>query len=307
MSRGNPFPSSEIVAAPNWDIQVLEIVRGDAAWQAIQAANQFNDPAPEGMEYLLVKIHVKCTYDDSDEHSISGSDFRVTGDRFIQYSGAYAVEPDPQLDAQLFTDGETEGWAAFLAGQEEGNLILIFDELLSFDEDRRRFIALDEGASVTIPSELSTIQPTDLGAERTNPAPFGETIITEDWKVSLLEIIRGEEAWTMAQEANEFNDPPVEGMEYIAVRVYAQYIGTKDSPAQIDGSYFKTTGSASVLYDLPSVVDPEPAFDATLFPGGEVEGWVILQAAQEETDVIAVFEPLFSFSSANKRFLSLEP
>ena len=111
----------------------------------------------------------------------------------------------------------------------------------------------------------------------------------------------------MAQEANEFNDPPVEGMEYIAVRVYAQYIGTKDSPAQIDGSYFKTTGSASVLYDLPSVVDPEPAFDATLFPGGEVEGWVILQAAQEETDVIAVFEPLFSFSSANKRFLSLEP
>ncbi|MCG8349097.1 MAG: DUF4352 domain-containing protein [Chloroflexales bacterium] len=307
LSRSNPFPSSEVVTAPNWDVQVLESVRGDAAWQSIQTANQFNEPAPEGMEYLLVKLHVKCTYDDSEEHSIGGSDFKVTGDRFIQYSGAAAVEPDPQLDARLFKDGETEGWAAFFVGQGEGNLILIFDELLSFDEDRRRFIALDEGASIAIPSELSKIEPTDLGKDRDAPVPVGETVIIEDWKVNLLEVMRGEEVWTMVQEANQFNEPPDEGMEYIAVKVYVQYIETKDSPAQIDGSYFKTTGSANVLYDLPSVVDPEPALDATLFPGGEVEGWVILQAAQEETDIIAIFEPLFSSSSANKRFISLEP
>lgn len=307
LSRSNPFPISEVVTAPNWEIQALEVVRGDAAWQAIQSANQFNEPALEGLEYLLVKVHVKCTYDDSDEHYISGSDFKVTGDRFIQYSGSYAVEPDPQLEAQLFKDGETEGWVSFTVGQGEGNLVLIFDELLSFDEDRRRFIALDEGASVTVPSELSKIEPTDLGKERNAPAPLGEVVITEDWKVNVLEVIRGEEAWAMVQEANQFNDPPTEGMEYIAVRVYVQYIGTNDNPTQIDSYYFNTTGSANVLYDLPSVVDPEPALDAMLFPGGEFEGWVTLQAAQEETDIIAIFEPLLSFSSANKRFISLEP
>ena len=75
LSRSNPYPKTEIVTAPNWDIQVLDMVRGDAAWQAIQAANQFNDPAPEGMEYLLVKIHAKCTYADSDTHTIGGGDF----------------------------------------------------------------------------------------------------------------------------------------------------------------------------------------------------------------------------------------
>jgi len=123
MSRSNPFPRSEVVSAPNWDVQVLEIVRGDEAWQAIQAANQFNEPAPEGMEYLLVKLHVKSTYADSDEHSISGSDFKVTGDRLIEYFTASVVEPDPQLDAQLFTEGETEGWSSYLIGQGEGNLI----------------------------------------------------------------------------------------------------------------------------------------------------------------------------------------
>jgi len=307
MSRSNPFPRSEVVAAPNWDVQVLDVMRGDEAWQAIQTANQFNEPAPEGMEYLLLRPHVKCTYNDSEEHLISGNDFKVTGDRLAEYSGAYAVEPDPQLDAQLFKDGETEGWSAYLVGQGEGNLILIVDELFSFDENRRRFIALDEGASISVAPELSEIEPTDLGKERSNPAPFGEMVVTEDWQVTFLEAVRGEGAWSMVQEANEFNEPPSEGMEYIAVKVHVRYIGTEDESTQIDGSYFQTTGSANVLYALPSVVDPAPPLEATLFAGGGYEGWVVLQAAQGETDMAAVFEPLFSFSSANKRFMSLEP
>jgi len=307
MSRSNPFPRSEIVAAPNWDVQVLDVMRGDEAWQAIQTANQFNEPAPEGMGYLLVKLHVKCTYNDSEEHLIGGNDFRVTGDHLTEYSGAYAVEPDPQLDAQLFEDGETEGWSAYLVGQGEGNLILVVDELFSFDENGRRFIALDEGASISVAPALSEIEPTDSGKERSNPAPFGETVVTEDWQVTFLEVVRGEEAWNIVQEANEFNDPPDEGMEYIAVKAHVRYIGTEDKSAQIDGSYFQTTGSANVLYELPPVVDPIPPLEAALFPGGEYEGWVVVQAAQGETDMVAVFEPLFSFSSANKRFMSLEP
>ncbi|MEW6713296.1 MAG: hypothetical protein AB1403_25975, partial [Candidatus Riflebacteria bacterium] len=113
LSRNNPFPRTDLVSAPNWDVQVVEVKRGESAWQDIQAANMFNEVAPEGMEYLLVKIHAKSTYADSDEHSISGCDFDVTGDKLINYtcSMASVVEPDPQLDASLFSGGETEGWA----------------------------------------------------------------------------------------------------------------------------------------------------------------------------------------------------
>jgi hypothetical protein len=305
-SRSNPYPKTEIVTAPNWDIQVLDMVRGDAAWQAIQTTNQFNDPAPDGMEYLLVKIHAKCTYADSDEHSIGGSDFDLTGDHLVRYSQASVVEPDPALDAKLYTDGETEGWVSFAVGKGEGNLILIFDELMSFDENSSRFIALDEGASVIMSPELSEIMPTDLGKDRSAPAPFEDNIVTEDWQVNFLEVVRGEAAWTMVQAANQFNDPPADGMEYVVLRVHAKYIGTVDKTEQIDGSYFRTTGSANVVYDNPSVVDPEPAFDATLYPGGEAEGWVVLQVAQGETSVMAIFEPLFSFSGEDKRFIALE-
>lgn len=308
MSRSNPVPCSETVSVPNWDVQVVEVVRGDEAWLAIDAANMFNQPPPEGMEYLLVRLHVRCTYADGDEHSIGGSDFRVTGDRLIEYFNATVVEPDPRLDAYLFADGETEGWSAYLVGQGEGSLILIVDELPASAEDQRRYIALDEGASIAVAPELGEIRPTDLGEERGSPAPLGQTVTTEDWEVTVLEVVRGADAWSMVQEANRFNDPPLEGMEYIAVRIRARYISTVDEAAPVDDLfYFKSTGDAGVLYDLPGVIEPSPALDARLFPGGQYEGWVILQAGQGESGMMAVFAPLFDFSSRNRRFLSLEP
>ena len=186
-------------------------------------------------------------------------------------------------------------------------MILIVDELFNFDDDRLRFIALDEGASISVPVELADIHTTEVGRDRQNPAPFGEKVVTEDWEITINELVRGNDAWVMTHEANQFNDPPDDGMEYIAIKVHVRFIGTEDRSANIDDIAFNTTGSANVLYALPSVVEPDPALDVNLFPGGEYAGWVITQAAQGETDLIAVFEPLFDFSGANKRFLSLEP
>jgi hypothetical protein len=309
LSRNNPFPRTDLVSAPNWDVQIVEIKRGAEAWQDIQAANMFNEAAPEGMEYLLVKISAKSTYTDSDEHSISGCDFDVTGDRLINYTCGMAivVEPDPQLDARLYSGGETEGWAAYLVAQGEGNLMLVVDESFNFDSDARRYIALDDGASLGIPSDLVSIKPTDAGKDRSAPAPRSEKIITDDWELSILDVIRGDEAWKMAQEANQFNDPPQEGFEYIAVKVHVRYIGTEDKPSSMDGSFFKSTGSAGILHDAPSVVDPSPQLDISLYPGGEFEGWIVVQASVGETNMMLVFEPLFDFSGKNKRFISLEP
>ena len=307
LSRSLPFAITELVSAPNWDIQVLETVRGDAAWQAIQSANQFNEPAAEGMEYLLVKIHAKCTYADSEEHSISGADFKVTGDRLIVYTQSYVVDPEPSLDAQLYAEGEAEGWVSFAVGQGEGNLMLIVDELMNWDDDRYRFIALDEGASISVAQDLAGITATDLGEDRGSPAPLGETIITENWKVTILEVVRGEGAWAMAQEANMFNEAPAEGMEYVAFKVHVQYIGTDDKAENISRIFFNTTGSANVVYEDPFLVAPEPGLDAYLYPGGETEGWAILQVAIDETNIMVIFEPIFAFTDADKRFMSLEP
>lgn len=307
-SRANPYPGTEVASVPNWDVQILESKRGVDAWTDIQAANQYNEPAPEGMEYLLIKIHVKCTYNDSDEHSISGYDFDVTGDKAILYTNGMAsvVEPTPELDAKLYAGGETEGWSAYLVGQGESNLMLIFDEMWSFSENSKRYIALDAGASIEVPSDLRTIPPSELGKDRKSPVPFNERLVTEDWETSILEVVRGDAAWNLVLDANQFNEPPSEGYEYIAVKFFVRHIGTEDKSNSIDGFFYNLTGSANILHDLPSVVDPDPALDVSLYPGGEFEGWVVFQSIIGETNLMVAFEETWNFDDTKVRYLALD-
>lgn len=304
LSGDEPAQLKEVISVLHWNLKALEVSRGDPAWSAIQAADEFNEPPPPGKEYLLVKLWVKCTAIDDEKRAISQSDFVVTGDRLIKYSTAEALEPEPQLNAELSAGDKTEGWVAFLIDQGESNLVLILDEVASFREDRYRFIALDEDAVIAPAPELDRIQPTELGIDQAKPAPFGETVTTEDWQIAVREVVRGEAARKMVQAADEFNQPPETGMEYILVKVHARYIGAAPTGETIDVFLFRTIGSADVLYDYPIVIGPEPALSAELFPGGEYEGWITMQAIQGETDLTLVFEEL-SEAGQSRRFLSL--
>ena len=180
-------------------VQVREIVRGDEAWNSLKEANQFNDPPGEGMEYILIKLYVKSTKTDEETQSIAGSDFKLTGDHLVQYSSASVVKPNPALDADLYTGGETEGWIAFEVSVNEGNLILVIDKLFSFDDDLTRFLAIDDGAVLTVDKELDLVAPTAIGINKSNPALLGEIVVSEDWEITVLEVIRGDAAWTMVQ------------------------------------------------------------------------------------------------------------
>jgi hypothetical protein len=91
------------------------------------------------------------------------------------------------------------------------------------------------------------------------------------------------------------------------VLVNTRFIGQALTAQSIGNYSFKTTGSQNVLYDLPSVVVPEPVLDAYLYPGGERTGWIVLSAAEGETNLILVFEPFMDWDDTNKRYLSLEP
>jgi len=307
-SRTNPFPGTELVSVPYWDVKIIEVKRGADAWQALEAANKFNEPAPEGMEYILVQIQVKSTYTDSDQHTISFWDFGVTGDRLINYTCRLGIiEPGPELDAQLFTGEETEGWLTYLVAQGESNLILVVDEVLNTNSDARRYVAIDDGASIGVQPELETIQPSTAGIDINSPAPKSEKLISDDWELSITDVIRGEQAWEMVQEANKFNQPPQAGFEYIAVKLQTRFINSDDTSEFINAWLFTTTGSAGVIYDIPFLAAPAPELNSELFPGGIFEGWIVTQAAIGDTNLTLIFEPLADLSGTNKRYISLEP
>lgn len=167
---------------------------------------------------------------------------------------------------------------AFLVPADEHSLMFFVAESLSFDRDARRFVAIDEGATISPAPALEEIAPTDTGATRASPAPLGTTAVSANWEITVLEVYRGADAAQRVAEANSFNDPAPEGQEYIVARVRARYLGgdNPDVAARIDQNAFKVTGAANVIYERPSVVEPAPSLEAYLFPGGQAEGWVVV-------------------------------
>ncbi len=306
LGRDNPYPVGELIQAPNWDLQILEVLRGEEAWQMVYEANEYNEPPAEGMEYVLLKIFARSTYANDEEHEITYSDFKLTGDRYMRYFSAYVVDPEPALDALLFPGGETEGWITFPVGVGEGNLVLIFDEWANFEDDRYRYLAVDEGASLAIPAEVLAAEPNEVGVERDNPALIGETTVSDNWEITLLEVVRGEAAEAMIMEAYEYNDPPEPGFEYVVARVRMRNTGSEEDSEWLDSSNFTIVGELNEVYDSPYYVVPDPTFNFDTYPGAEAEGWVALQAAEGEGDLVLIFESFLDFDGTSRRFFATE-
>lgn len=308
ISRSTPLPLGTELRFTDWAVLISGVIRGDEAARAIADANQFNDPAPVGWQYLLATLKLTNISTEQTAKSVLLSvDLRVTGDRNTLYNRASVVVPRP-LEGELFPEGSVEGQIAFLVPADEGNLMFYVAESLSFDRDARRFVAIDEGASVRPDPALATVQPTDVGARRASPAPLGATAVSENWEIGVLEVLRGADAAARVAEANMFNSPAPEGQEYLLARVRVRYLGgdDPDAAAQIDQSNFKVTGAANIIYDRPLVVAPGPALDAYLFPGGQTEGWVVVQAPVGEAGLTLVYRPLFAFGDGDVRFFALE-
>ncbi|MCD6348777.1 MAG: DUF4352 domain-containing protein [Candidatus Korarchaeota archaeon] len=95
-------------------LEVLKVVRGESAKDAVKYANVFNEKAPEGYEYILVNVRVTL---------LSGKRFSVNPFYFKMESRGRLVEPAwivypknmPELESlELLPGGSTSGWLAFV-------------------------------------------------------------------------------------------------------------------------------------------------------------------------------------------------
>ena len=172
----------------------------------------------------------------------------------------------------------------------------------------------DAGAPEPEATERSAVAavPRDPGLEIDNPAPMGELITTDEWEFEVLEVLGGEEAQAMLDEASAFNEPPQDpAMEWVAVRIRAKNVGTEVEPRRVDVSFFKSADSSGKLYDRPKVTEVsrlEPVLEGELLPGEEVEGWIVLFSPKGETGLVLLIQPRlngFSTGPQHLRYVSL--
>src|SRR5690606_18118045 len=97
-------------------LTVLETVSGDAAWQMVQDANQFNAPPIVGHEYVLALFRVEVlALDDPDQPiEMSPVHFDAFSAAGVQYEDVFVqvccLEPDIRRDTY---GGSYDGWVAF--------------------------------------------------------------------------------------------------------------------------------------------------------------------------------------------------
>jgi len=125
---------------------------------------------------------------------------------------------------------------------------------------------------------------------RENPFPIGTVIESDEWTVVVNSVnLDGNEA---VAGANQFNEPPTEGSQYIVVNYTATYTGD-DPDGQI--AAFVTvdyvTASGTTVDAMSSIaVAPEPAIDtmSPLYNGGTASGNKVILVPSPPDGVLAI-------------------
>ncbi len=305
-TRSIPLPVGEPIVTQNWTVEVLELSRGQDAWQQLKTVSYGNNTPPTiGEEYVLLKMRVTHQNEKGTEESLGISLTGSAGVRYYSFNSDLSV-PIPYLNTTNLAGGESEeGWYAFVIAEEETDLLLLVDEYATYDEPLT-YAALEEGASILVDDTLTIIEPTNRGRSIQEPAPFGSTVINENWELTVMDVIIGDEAWDILLETNRFNDPPTNDVAYVLLKLKVRYIGQGDTPADMSGYRLQLLNASGELYDTPSLVEPRPRFDFNMYPGAEAEGWLALAVPKSDPTFMLRFNPEYGEDNPDIRYLSLD-
>jgi hypothetical protein len=303
LSRENPLNGLENISLKNWEVHVIDIVRGPEAWQRIQDANQFNDPPPDGWSYILIHYQLHRKGQSQVENSLG---LHLTGNAHIlHYSfNTSVVPPDPILDSYMIGGETSQGWDAYLIRDDESDLMLVLDDLSDY-EVPEYFARLEDDAVLTAPTTLDDIEATALGREPDQPLPFGQIATSEEWQIMVQQVQQGDPAWGRVQELNPFNTPPLAGQMYILVRVGIYHIGSDALGTWLNSSDFAVLNHDNESFASAPISGLEPRFYLKLYPGGEYEGWLAFLVNKDDESLVLAFRPAYS-DAGNHRYLSLQ-
>jgi len=159
-----------------------------------------------------------------------------------------------------------------------------------------------EWTSEAVEEQTATPQPSptpQLGT-KDNPTPIGQhldLVIDNDtyFRITVLEAIRGDQAWQMVYQANMFNDVPEEGKEYVVAKIRVECTNTRvpNKTLSINAWNFGTLSNNQLFEDI-FIVDPSPELNAELLPGGIVEGYVSEIVFKDDPNALLYYKDFLS-------------
>jgi hypothetical protein len=110
-------------------ITILELVRGERAWEQVKAAGPSNLPPNSGMEYVCARIRFEYgTKGEAGEltYGIRDEQFASVSESGEQYERPAIVAPRPELNGRLYPGESLEGWIVLLVSVEDKKPLMTF-------------------------------------------------------------------------------------------------------------------------------------------------------------------------------------
>ncbi len=149
------------------------------------------------------------------------------------------------------------------------------------------------------PTKTPEPSPTPQYGTMDNPVPIGQPldlIMNNNtyFNITVLETIRGDQAWQMVYQANMFNSPPEENKEYIVAKIRVEYTNSTipDNVLSISSLNFGTLSNNQLLEDI-FVVNPSPELSVDLLPGGMGEGYISGIVFKDDPNALLYFKDNF--------------
>jgi hypothetical protein len=293
LSRADPAPLGAVVQAGPVELQVLGVLSGPEAIDAVLAASPTNVEPREGLTYVAVNLSARNI--GSQPLWLDNDDFALTGDTGFVWRFLGARPPDPALEATLNPGETTEGWVAFGIPLEERSLLLIFDSLEIGGSWADRVLAIQDGAQIPDRSQR-TAEANDVGTDFSTALGIGEAAVTDQWSVALLDVVMDAAAFDLVDYrsgALGVGDATGEdGSVWIALRFRIQNV-----TAGGDLAYFPTNAFVLVddagnpLLDIATLTPPRPDAAGGYYPGAERDGWVMFDVPLDYATATVRFLP----------------
>ncbi len=133
------------------DVTVLEVIRGDEAWQKVHAWNNYNKKPGGGEEYIIVKVRAQAVAaQDGVQAEIYDYDFGFVSADGAEYEYAYAAGVDRELQA-IYEGAATEGYIVGLISKGDRPLLVYLKEAenpLWFDLNSYAPVEIDENETL---------------------------------------------------------------------------------------------------------------------------------------------------------------
>ena len=156
-------------------------------------------------------------------------------------------------------------------------------------------------------TEDATEDATEMGT-RENPLPLGTVITMGDWEVTVTDVMLNANDAVAAE--NEFNEPPVDGRQFVMFGVDATYKGTESGNPWLDFSWGivgsgGNTFSGGGTDDYCGVIPDDLMEEGEAFPDASVTGNICYSVPSDQVEGSTIrVEDTFSFTNESRAFFA---